>query len=170
MPLQSSSLSPKEPFTDDGLGCLAVGCPQLENLNISGLQDISINGVLALGKFRRLKTLDLARLNSSTSSEAILNQSLPLALLSVVDANAKTLESLNVSIVKRVDDAFVERLAKKAKALRQLFVLDSTDLTDKGLEALASKQFSEMKLMKNVVVRKSSMMTRRHDDDTMTTR
>ena len=135
-PLFSST---KQPFTDEGLCRLALGCPQLENLNISGLQDVSVKGILGLSKLRNLKTLNLARVNYSSISEEIRNQSLPIALLSVVDANADSLDSLNVSIVKLVDDAFVEKLARRAKALRQLFILDSTELTDKGLEALAGK-------------------------------
>ena len=66
-------------------------------------------------------------------------RSLLEAILAVVDANSKTLDSLNVSILKRVDDDFVARLSRKAKILRQLFILDSTELTDRGLRALAGE-------------------------------
>jgi len=127
----------REAFTDEGLAQLASGCPQLENLYISGMQNLSVDGVRSLSKFRCLKSLDLTRINSTSTAEIGLNQTL-VTLISVVNNNAQTLESLNVSVWKQIDDTFIENLAKKAIALRQLFVLDSNQLTNKGLEALAN--------------------------------
>ena len=88
-------------------------------------------------KLKRLKSLDMARVK--TSADELESRSLMEAVLAVVDVNCGTLDSLNVSIIKRIDDDFVARLSRKAKTLRQLFILDSTELTDKGLEALAGE-------------------------------
>ena len=117
------------------------GCSRLQHLNVSGRSTFTAKGVAHLASLGCLQTLDMARVGAA-SAEKVEAQDMMKAILLVVGANAATLESLNVSILRRIDDYFVALLAKKAKMLRQLFILDSAELTDLGLRALAGNSLT----------------------------
>ena len=128
---------PPDLITDKGLQHLAEGCAGLEQLDISCRYNLTAKGFRHLAKLRSLRTLEMVRVTKVTGENEEETRSLLEAILAIVDANSSTLESLDVSILERIDDDFITRLSRKAKSLRWLFIRGSTELTGKGLEALA---------------------------------
>ena len=66
------------------------------------------------------------------------DESVAAAVMGVVDANSKSMESLNLSGMRCIDDQFVVSLSRTAINLKQL-LLSSARLADQGLKALAGE-------------------------------
>ncbi|XP_025827453.1 F-box/LRR-repeat protein 3-like isoform X3 [Panicum hallii] len=133
--LQRLSLSRCKPLTDMGLGCVAVGCPDLRELSLKwclGLTDLGLH-LLAL-KCKKLTSLDLSyTMITKESFLAIMKlpnlQVLPLVGCIGIDDDAlgsldkecsKSLQVLNMSHCQNVTDVGVSSMVKSTPNLLEL--------------------------------------------------
>ncbi|TVU51560.1 hypothetical protein EJB05_02995, partial [Eragrostis curvula] len=133
--LQRLSLSRCKPLTDMGLGCVAVGCPDLRELSLKwclGLTDLGLK--LLAHKCKKLRTLDLSYVMISKNSFPAIMKLPNLEVLTLVgctgidddalgsiekDCN-KTLKVLDISHCQNATDAGVSSIVKSVPNLSEL--------------------------------------------------
>ncbi|KAL6597330.1 hypothetical protein ACP70R_046770 [Stipagrostis hirtigluma subsp. patula] len=123
--LQRLSLSRCRAVTDMGLGCVAVGCPDLRELSLKwciGVTDLGVH-LVAL-KCKKLTTLDL-------SDTMITKKSLPAIM------KLPNLEGLTLAACVGIDDDALSSLEKVCnKSLQVLDISNCHNVTDVGVSSV----------------------------------
>ncbi|ROT43217.1 RNI-like protein [Sodiomyces alkalinus F11] len=113
-------------FGDNIVSRLHSWCPKLERLKIDGNQELTSEGVKAIGKIQSLRQLYLRITQNIT----------PKALVSLIGAIGAKLEVLVLADVPECNDEVLTAIKKHCTALRKLRIMESEHITDEGFTDL----------------------------------
>ncbi|KAJ4789269.1 EIN3-binding F-box protein 1 [Rhynchospora pubera] len=125
-------------FTDASLAMVGKICPMLENIELSGLGDVSDHGLLPL-----INTCAGRLVNVNLCKNANLTD---IAVTSLVKANGNTLKLLNLDGCKKVTDKTVMEIVERCAVLEELD-LSRSMVSDYGISVLASAKQLKLRVL-----------------------
>jgi DNA repair protein RAD7 len=104
------------------------GCPQLVHARLTDLLLVTDEAVAPLARVPRLEVLSLASCELLTDA----------GLVPLLEAHGASLEELDLSCVFQLTDTTLAAVARCCSRLRELALQGNSNITDAGLQALAS--------------------------------